>query len=371
MTNNKKKVVYLIGAGASHGSVKSVGCERGILMSDLAQPLESAIGRLVQPKNGKYRTLRRLVNDIITDETDFEHIITFLDESPSAIHRQFANKLRDIFAKVLKDKLKQIKNDVGEKRYALYAVLLDMYQIEDCPEELGGILSINYDEYVEAAAKSVYGTDVDYGVSVHNNKRPKNGLTLLKLHGSFNWKDTWPIETSKRAVVAPLWMPPGIQKAKERYPFNILWGLAREMLNCDVLRIVGCRLSGNDWDLVSLLFATRHTQSTGKKPYVVEVIDDPRRACKLKEQYPYLDVKSIYEIEDLGVGQQLVSELIGGLPRSFGDLNSEEQERAFSMNYGGKNWFRMWLIQMAEAFVRDNLSLMTPSQKFASILGNI
>ena len=300
-------------------------------------------------------------------KTDIEQIITFLDESPSAIHRQFANKLKDIFAKVLQEKLNKIKNDLGVDRYALYAALLDMYQTEDCPEELCGILSLNYDQYVEDAAKSIRGIDVDYGLSIDNNKKNQNKIvTLLKLHGSFNWKDTWPIETSNKTECQPLWVPPGIQKAKGHYPFNILWGHAREMLNCDVLRIVGCRLSGNDWDLISLLFTTRHTHSEGKKPYTVEVIDDPKRACELKVQYPYLDVKSIYEIDDMGIGEQFESELMSGTPNPFKDFSSEEQDQAYSMD--NQNWFRMWMIQMAEAFFRNDRSLTTRNGQFEKLL---
>ena len=294
-----------------------------------------------------------------------------MDESPSAVHRQFAEELRYVFAKVLKQELSEIKRDLGDERFALYSALLEMYLIEGCPEELCGMLSINYDEYVEEAAKSIYGKPVDYGVVVRDSDRPKSPITLLKLHGSFNWKDIWPIESSKRGSATPLWIPPGIQKAKERYPFSVLWGLAREMLNCDLLRVIGCRLSGNDWDLISLLFATRyHTQSGTDKPYTVEIIDSPKRAFELKRQYPYLQVKSIYEIEDLGVGEQFVSELVGGPPRCFEELNDDEKKRAANLNYDGKNWFRMWLKQMAEAFVRelDIVSVSTENGQFEKIL---
>ena len=51
------------------------------------------------------------------------------------------------------------------------------------------------------------------------------GPKLLKLHGSFNWKDTWPVpqEASNRArrdrLGMPLWIPPGTySKGKGKLP---------------------------------------------------------------------------------------------------------------------------------------------------------
>ena len=362
MNPKKTKVVYLIGAGASHGSVKSVGCSRGILMADLGLPLANAVRDLVRSKPRKYGTLRTLVNNFIHDKVDFEHIITFLDESPSIMHRQFAEELRNIFAKVLKKEFREIECDIGKERFGLYSALLDMYLIDGCPEALHGILSINYDEYIEEAARLVYGENVDYGLSARDIDSSGRSLVLLKLHGSFNWKDIWPIEVRRKAGTNSLWIPPGIQKGKNRYPFNILWGRARDLLDCDVLRVIGCRLSGNDWDLISLLFSTRNTHGGSTRPYVIEIIDDPLRAFQLRDEYPYLEMRSIFEAQDQEVGQNFVSELLGGAPRSYDDLSEEDLQFAKTRSYSGINWFRMWMEQKAEAFERD-LSISSTETK--------
>ena len=366
----KKKIVYLFGAGASHGSVQAVGCGRGILMSDLSMPLADEVRELITTKK-KFDSLKSLVNQIVCEEMDVEHIITFLDQSPSMLHRQFAEELRIIFAKVLREELNSIERDIGEERYGLISALLDMYQANGCQEELAGILSINYDEYVEAAAEAVFGEAVDYGIFMQGDESKNASLKLIKLHGSFNWSDTWPVQKNGQSAEMPLWIAPGIQKAKEGYPFGVLWGLAREMLDCDVLRIVGCRLSGNDWDLISLLFATRHTHFNSESPYVVEVIDSPKQAFELKDLYPYLDIRSVFEIEELGIGAQLISEIIGGPPRSFAELTNEEEKQAALVGHEGKNWFSLWLKQMAEAFVRElgSESVNTPAGFFSNILG--
>ena len=339
-------------------------------MSDLGLPLATAVGDLIRSKPRKYGTLRKLANNFIHDKADFEHIITFLDESPSITHRQFAEELRNIFAKVLKKRFREIERDIGKQRFGLYSALLDMYLIDGCPEALHGILSINYDEYIEEAARLVYGKGVDYGLSACDTENPDRSLLLLKLHGSFNWKDIWPIEVRRKASTNSLWIPPGIQKGKNRYPFNMLWGRARDLLDCDVLRVIGCRLSGNDWDLISLLFSTRNTHGGNASPYVIEIIDSPLRAFQLKEEYPYLEMRSIFELQDQEVGHNFVSELLGGPPRSYDDLDEEQLQLARTRTYGGINWFRMWMEQKAEAFERDLsiISTKTKSGQFQRLL---
>ena len=245
-----------------------------------------------------------------------------------------------------------------------------MYEVSNCPEQLGGILSLNYDEYIEAAARKVCKRPVDYGLAIWNSKTSDESLKLIKLHGSFNWTSTWPIRTASQNTTTPLWIPPGIQKSKQHYPFNVLWGTARELLDCDILRIIGCRLGASDWDLISLLFSSRHSNVTRKNPFAVEVIDVPQHAFKRKASYPYLDIRSVLEVEESEVGAYLVSELIGGPPRRFNELDSYDKDRLLSGPIAGINWFRLWLVQMAEAFDRDLSieSLDTKTNEFQQLL---
>ena len=367
----KKRVVYLIGAGASHACVEFANGGTGILMRDLNPKLSKEVRKLVQHKNLQYRTLHDLTNNVINETTDFEHVITFLDESPSHVHRQFAEDLRKIFHKVLFQELKKIKKDLGKQRFLLYSALLDMHQIKDSPESLHAILSLNYDEFIEDAAKEVYVNHldpVDFGVHALQDKTLEKRLKLFKLHGSFSWKDIWPIgKQVGNGKKNPLWIPPGIQKSKERYPFSALWSMAREALDCDVVRIIGCRLSPSDWDLISLLFTTRHTH-VRNQPYLVEVIDSPSHALELSERYPYLDIRSILEIETMDIGSQLVAEFSGGIPQKFQDLSDEDQIVLREKIGINKNWFKIWLEQMAEAFTTQSIDIKTPKGIFGSLL---
>jgi len=356
MTHNvpQRKVVYLFGAGASHASIKAHGSGYGILMADLNEPIARAIRKLVDEPGNAYTSVYALVNELLDAEgTDLEHIITFLDESPSAVSRRFADDLRRLFYDVLSRRLSAVESEIADSRFGLYSMLFDMYNTLDFPEQLSGVLTLNYDDYIEAAISSIYSIaePVDFGITFHQRWTTRR-ITLLKLHGSFTWKDSWPIERMADGDSAhPLWIPPGIQKAKDRYPFNVLWERAREMLQCDLLRVVGCRLGPNDWDLLSLLFTTRHASDLDALPYVVEVIDSPGRAEELKRRYPFLDVRSILDITDFDIGRQLVGELTGGAPRPTKDLTTDQFTQLCDIR---RNWFRVWLEQMAEALYTTN-----------------
>lgn len=374
MTENgsRKKVVYLIGAGASHGCVKYLGSTCGILMEDLKVPLTNKICELFESDKEKYGTLEKLIHDVINAEsTDLEQIITFLEECPSSVHKQLADDLRRTFEIVLRKQLDTIEEEIDDGRFSLYAALLDMYQVVNCPEELQAILTLNYDEYIEEAAASVCDHPIDFGIRLQGTNVSEKSLKLLKLHGSFGWKDAWPIHRVDNGNEAPVWIPPGILKGKQQYPFNILWGLARDLLDCDVLRIIGCRLSPNDWDLISLLFATYHAHATKSSSYIVEVIDSPAHAIKLKRSYPYLKVCSILEITKMGIGNQLVAEFLGGPPRSLNidSLTPEELDEICHHIGTEKNWFHIWLQQMAEAFESEpDIGVETPKGEFKKLL---
>ena len=321
-----KKVAYLIGAGGSHACVKMLGSPNGILMSDLATDLVAGIKRLVQ-SDAQYQPLLGVVNEVVSEEADFEHLITFFDESPSAMHRAFADGLRKVFEDVLNARLEQIEMEFGRKRTSLYAALFDMYNVKGIGESLHGVLTLNYDDYIEVAAAEIYDLrriDLNFGASTNEAHQRS---WFLKLHGSFAWEDAWPIRRREAGSSKPLWIPPGIRKGKERYPFNLLWGLARDVLNCDVLRVIGCRLGPSDWDLISLLFGTRHANRDRDLPYSIEIIDSPKHAARLQESYPYLDVKSLFEIDTLGVGPNLVGEFMGTAPCRYDALSNAETTR--------------------------------------------
>jgi len=277
---DKRRVAYLIGAGGSHACVDALGIPHGILMKDLTPDLVDEVKKRVQ-KDSAFAGMSRVVNQIVTEEADVEHLITFFDESPSAVHRKFADALRQAFEVVLKKRLATIGNELEEDCPDLYAALFDMYNIDNIDETLHGVLTLNYDSYIESAAEKVNDRQLmDLAFCTDGPHQP----LLLKLHGSFSWEDSWPLRRSKSDKSAgTLWIPPGIRKGKERYPFNMIWGQARDVLNCNILRVIGCRLGPSDWDLISLLFSTQNVNDEREQSYAIEIIDSPERAECLKK----------------------------------------------------------------------------------------
>ncbi|MDE2744711.1 MAG: SIR2 family protein [Chloroflexota bacterium] len=334
-------------------------------MRDLNPPLKARVQQLLDLEYADHDTLKQLVNTIIDDDTDYEHVITFLDNAPSLIHRQFADNLRQIFEEVLRQRLLEVRQDLDRNPIDLYTALFDFHKVENNREHLKGILTTNYDSYVEEALQAAHFESVYMGfdLGLPNPTPSQESITVLKLHGSFDWQDTWPIEVGSGEP--PLWIPPGIQKDKQRYPFNAIWAIAREVLACDILRIIGCRLDGNDWDLISLLFSTIHVQSS-YRPYQVEIIDSPQNAKVMAETLPYLQPHSMLEIDE--IGRQLVSEWGGGAPQDFSTLNSEKQAQLITHAGSSHNWFEVWLRQKAELLYSDLGSLDTTAGAIRAFL---
>ena len=336
-------------------------------MASLNSPLSEGIRELVHTKYQRDASLTNLANAIIDNEADFEHVVTFLDESPSGVHQDFGADLRRLFEEVLREQLGKIKDDLGEDPVDLYTALFDMHNIAGFSETLGGVLTTNYDLYIEQALESAGFGPIDFGFPVRHTEW-EGGTPLVKLHGSFGWTATWPpsVRTRDAGDAGPtLWIPPGIQKPKQGYPFNVLWGFAREVLACDVLRVIGCRLDGNDWDLISLLFSSLHVK-TDYRPYRVEVIDAPSHAQAIQERFPYLAAQSILELP--GLGQQLVSEYTGREPREYAELDDAEQRAVVATAGTSRNWFEIWLRQQAEFLFSELGTVDTPNGFFAKFL---
>jgi hypothetical protein len=355
------RVAYLLGAGATHGSIKSQGSGVSLVMPGL-------IGALCERMRERYLEdfvnepgVGRLVNEVVDTSTDFEQLITFLEDTPSDVYRRFAQALKKVFSTVLRSQLDKAQAELGPNHSALYAVLLDMYLVDSFDESLAGFLTLNYDAFLEHAVVERLGQSVDYGVDVHGRPQAPadvNPVRILKLHGSFGWKNAWPIE-----MAAPhdpgLWIPPGIRKAKTDYPFNAIWGAARELLDCDVLRIIGCNLGPNDWDLVSLLFTTMHARDAAE-PYRIEVISWPSDGLRMAGDFPYLNVQSLLELPD--VGPVLVSELLGTDPLEYESLDDDNQKLALEKSKDIGNPFEHWLRLKAELMFRELPSIGTPTE---------
>lgn len=361
----RHRVAYLLGAGATQGCVDYLSTAHGLMMRDLRPHLAIEMRALVAADLDV--SISRLVNDVVDETTDFEQLITFLEDAPSARHRELAAQLKEVFARVLRTRLNAAVDDLGDNHSLLYAALIDMHEVPDTDEELVGFMTLNYDVFLDHAIEKRHNLVVNHGLALAEPPPEGRSIRVLKLHGSFGWEHSWPVELSPPGE-GGLWIPPGIRKAKSDYPFNLIWGLARQMLDCDVLRIIGCNLGPNDWDLVSLLFTTRHAH-TGRGPYRIEVISRPRTAANVKSLFPYLDVRSILEVPD--IGPVLIGELLNQDPELLENLSDGDRELAEQQANDSdalKNSFAHWLRLKGESLNGAGNPLSTATQIFAQFI---
>jgi hypothetical protein len=138
------------------------------------------------------------------------------------------------------------------------------------------------------------------------------------------------------------------------------------MLDCDRLRVIGCSLGKNDWDLVSMLFSTRHAHGENRGPYVVELIDKPQRAQVIKERFPYLDAKTLLEIDD--IGPNIYVEASPGAEAPYLQLPENIQAEVRNKVRCDGNPFRYWLKHKGEVMDKQDRARGTRSGLFHDFL---
>lgn len=184
------------------------------------------------------------------------------------------------------------------------------------------------------------------------------------MHGSFNWKNTYPISliTSRGKSDESLWIPPGVVKRKEAYPFNILWGKAKELLDCDILRVIGSSLSQNDWDLIALIAIAQGMNYGSNKALKIEFINSIKAKDEIANSHRYLDIVGMNEMPEVKV---YVKESYYALDATIDD---NKLQLAVKEVLSSGNFFELWLRAKGEKMMKDGLSLKTDSLDFQKFI---
>jgi hypothetical protein len=324
----KKKVVYLFGAGASHAVIKHANPEKGLMTADIQRQIE------LKYSDKKKGVDLRIWNELITT-SDIEHLISVLES-------QYNYSSTDRIRKYYRDALVELAREFSKAppRINLYTVLYDLHEnVTDLQEELLCFITLNYEDLLERSLRTHLKYNADYAIKTTVGNTVGNTVEILKLHGSFNWSNRRPIQIRKMTAIPSgntLWIPPGVEKRKENYPFNVLWGKASEcLIDCDVIRVIGCSLSRNDWGLVPMLYTAQKFNEQGRD-IEIEVIDFLQTGRDIKNNYQYLNVKDITEIE----------EIISFYKRQFPHASNEEIKKEMVNQFSDKdimNPFQMWL----------------------------
>ncbi len=291
-----QNIVYLFGAGTTMAEAGHAGIENKLSLRGVSE-------KVVQ-KAKKVGALNYLLGDISSENiVDIERYISLLESLGIRKYAEAASKLKDMFCECTQEGLIQGGKPIEPE---LAMALLEMHNAADISkiEQLKGIITLNYDNLLDRAFNKVLG-GVNFGIAWNRKfgkyKISERGPVLIKLHGSFNWKHDFPIRVIDQGKGAGeeeemIWVPPGIQKEVNRYPFNLLWGKAFELLDCDVLRIVGCSLSQNDWALMSLLFFSQLKSNRG---YQIELINSHEEGMNIRQENGFLKhVKVLGELDN-------------------------------------------------------------------------
>ncbi len=354
---NEKRVVYLFGTGATQAEIDLAHDGVGILMSHVR---DGILGR-ISTNPGLRKRYPGLVNELSSPSIDVEHLITLYESSGTTKHAKIARLLKKEFREEIQGQLGKLGGDFSPK---LYPALIDMHEVEGLEETITGILTLNYEDLLDRGAQSVEN-NIDYGIrmnSEHSHLTVKQGLDfpVLKLHGSFNWKNTFPVtlidDDKIKNAEDVLWIPPGVEKNRLRYPFSLIWGRAIEILDCDILRVVGCSLSRNDWQLVSLLYTTQKLSSS--RGYTIELIN-PRKDCKrITDDYTYLSCRMISDI----------LEVRESIAKSLGVAAKEIKDETIAQYLENKDVFDLWLHSKGEWLQSKSIPIGTSSEIFENYM---
>jgi hypothetical protein len=292
---NPKKIVYLIGAGATQAEADFKGGKINLLMKKTTTHGDG-ISKKILRRGG---TKRRLGIELDADEEiDIEKLISLLTASSIKEYREEADTLRKLYFEEVVDGL--VNAEILDAP-ALAIGLLAMHRnqkLESEAEILAGVISLNHDSLFQLAFQKIYnGINLGYRFkSNYFTDRLGEIPPVIMLYGSFNWKSNVPIEVVKLEPKMMysneiLWIPPSILKEAKDYPYNKLMGLAYDLLSfdCDILRIVGCSLSQNDWNILALLFNAQYNQLFYRNEcFKIELIMTGKGCTTIKEECAYL-----------------------------------------------------------------------------------
>ncbi len=286
--SNPLKIVYLLGAGATHAEIINLYPKRssdalfleknGLLISQVSK-------RVFRNASNKKIFQKGIIKKFLTrkDLSNIELFISLIGDN-----RIRSEEATEKLKRLIEEDITERLNDSRLKRFYLHKALLELHAKINDKEELLGFISLNYDHVLDRAYEDVNGgKNTNYYLS---SKQPKEKKTpILKLHGGFNLKD-------ERGRKIPI-ITPGINKNYLELPYNFIWGRALEILiECDILRVIGCSLSQNDIGLVDLLFKA-HLAREGVLE--VEIINSESGGRHIKEAYGFFPgIKTAYELEN-------------------------------------------------------------------------
>lgn len=303
-----KKVLYLLGAGATHAEVLTTSEELddnrfGLLISGVTNRV---MKKALQKKHSWFKKNSQRFTSA-KGGFNIELLISLLESN-----RVPVEQIR-LLKSLIENDIKKVLSPSRSAKFYLHKALFELHNKIEDRESLLGVVSLNYDNVVDDAYVKLSKDEPNY---YRAYEKQSEGIPILKLHGSFKWD-------------IPI-MPIGINKNYLFPPYNFIWSKTYELLTkCDVLRIIGCSLSQNDIGLIDLLLKAHLNRSN---PIEIQIIDFQNAGERIKNNYGFFSgILSPIEIED-----HLIA--IEPILKGFG------------------NPFRIWLKSKAERMLKDDLA---------------
>ena len=144
-TETPRKIVYLLGAGATQADIDLKDDTIRILMRDIREGIVKEIGRR------KMRSLAKVKNELLKEELDVEHLITLYESTGISEHESIAKELKLLFIEEIQKRIKKLGINYEPR---LLSALIDMHEIAGLGEVLQGVITLNYEDLLENALSS-------------------------------------------------------------------------------------------------------------------------------------------------------------------------------------------------------------------------
>ncbi|HET9307872.1 MAG TPA: hypothetical protein VFO46_17785 [Candidatus Sulfotelmatobacter sp.] len=283
------KIVYLFGAGATHAELQNLAPvlaeEQGLLVSHVSS-------RVIERARREPGYIKDV--DTVSDTSgslNIELLISLIENSKIRGWEHKTRRLKDL----VKRDIESVLTAPRTSRFYLHKALFELHEHQAIrkKEELTGLISLNYDNVLDSAYKEYYGRP-RYCFSLDTDQAVMAGIPLLKLHGSFSWKNQTIRGRQRTIEIIPL----GSTKNYIHPPYGCIWNQAFETLvGCDTLRVIGCSLSPNDFHLIDLLFKAHLERG---KAFELEIIASDKVGDDIRRTYGFFPgISSLTEIKGI------------------------------------------------------------------------
>jgi hypothetical protein len=284
------RIVYLFGAGATHAELHNIDPDLidknncGLLVSHVSS-------RVIERARRDPAYLSEVATVSGTSGSlNIELLISLIENSKIPNWEYKTKTLKTL----VREDIEQILSGPRTRRFHLHKALFELHKHPATlrEEALAGVISLNYDDVLDTAYKQYYGLP-RYCFSLDEPLR-SNDIPLLKLHGSFNWKNVKIRGRRRNIDIIPL----GSTKSYIHPPYGCIWNQALQtLIGCDTLRVIGCSLSQNDFHLIDLLFKAHLERGTA---FDIEIIATDKVGAGIRDNYGFFSaLKTLTQIKDI------------------------------------------------------------------------